>query len=384
MPTRPFTVRELDDAELLAEVAMALDDDDSSDDDLFDSLVCAACEPLLKDFNQEIGPERLSVARLQREAAAQGLDGDTASRNVYNDYRFRLEDLPRVIAALDPPARFRTNSRATFSGEEGVLLMLRRLRSTAPLLDLVKESGRSITQISEAVRFMIEHVHSHHSHLIDERAFIAWEDRFADFAAALRNTGVALPNLIGFIDGKLQYVCRPGRYQHVLYSGHKRVHGIKFQGIVFPNGIQPFPYGPINGNRHDSFVLSSSGILDVLRGCANRLGQVHALFGDSAYPISPYLYRMYKGVMSAAQAMFNRDMSPLRVSVEWGFGKIVALWPFLDYRKKHQVLLAPCGLYFGVANVLTNMHTCLYGNIVASRFDMEPPTMEAYMAGGPF
>ena len=191
MPTRPFTVRELDDAELLAEVAMALDDDDSSDDDLFDSLVCAACEPLLKDFNQEVGPERLSVARLQREAAAQGLDGDTASRNVYNDYRFRLEDLPRVIAALDPPARFSTNSRATFSGEEGVLLMLRRLRSTAPLLDLVKESGRSITQISEAVRFMIEHVHSHHSHLIDERAFIAWEHRFADFAAALRNTGVA-------------------------------------------------------------------------------------------------------------------------------------------------------------------------------------------------
>ena len=43
-------------------------------------------------------------------------------------------------------------------------------------------------------------------------------------------------------------------------------------------------------------------------------------------------------------------MAPLRIAVEWGFGKIVSLWPFLDYRKKHQVLLSPIGLYFGVAH----------------------------------
>lgn len=199
---------------------------------------------------------------------------------------------------------------------------------------------------------------------------------------------MALPNLIGFIDGKLQPVCKPGRYQHVLYSGHKRVHSIiKFQGIVFPNGIQPFPFGPVNGSRHDSFMLAASGILDVLRGCSNRLGQQYALFGDSAYPISPFLYRMYKGVLnSVAQQMFHKEMSPLRVSVEWGFGKILALWPFLDYRNKHQALLAPCGLYFGVANKCTHEHAHMsrYGSIVSRRFDMEPPAMEAYMAGGPF
>lgn len=88
--------------------------------------------------------------------------------------------------------------------------------------------------------------------------------------------------------------------------------------------------------------------------------------------------------MTAWQAAFNADMSPLRVSVEWGFGKIVALWPFLDYRKKHMVLLSPVGLYFPVANVLTNMHTCLYGSIISNKFGMEPPTLAAYMQGGPF
>ena len=384
MPTMPFSVRELEDAEILAEVAMSIEDESSDDEELVDDLIVHACEPMMRSLQQEIGGERLSLARLQREAAAQGLDGDAASRNIYCDYRFRLEDLPRVIAALDPPAGFRVLSGSVLTGEEGVLLLLRRFGSTATLLDLTKETGRSTTAICEAVAFMVEFMHNKHERLIDERSFTAWENRFADFAAALSDAGVPLPNLIGFIDGKLQVICKPGRYQHVLYSGHKRVHGLKTQGIVFPNGIQPYPFGPVNGNRHDSFMLTASNILNILSGCSNRLGQRFALFGDSAYPISPFLHRMYKGVMTPAQAMFNRDMSPMRVSVEWGFGKIVALWPFLDYRKKHQVLLSPVGLYFGVANVLTNMHTCLYGNIVATRFGMEPPVLEAYMAGGPF
>ena len=92
---------------------------------------------------------------------------------------------------------------------------------------------------------------------------------------------------------------------------------------------------------------------------------------------------MYKGVMTVFQAAFNMDMSPARVSVEWGFGLIVQLCPFLDYRKKLKVLLSSVGLYFGVANILTNMHTCLYGNIVQRAFGMDRPSLEDYVAGGP-
>jgi len=384
MPTRAFTARELGESELLAQLATGISDEDSGDDELVDDLTVACCDPLVKERKQEIGQERLSLLRLQREAAAAGLDAETASANIYCNYGFRLEDLPAVVQALDPPPGFRTASRAVFTGEEGVLLLLRRYRSTNPLLDLTKETGRTTSQISEAVRFMVEHVHSHFPWLIDVRSFTDWADHFDDFAAAFQRTGCPLSNLIGLIDGKVQAVCKPGKYQHVLYSGHKRVHGVKHQGIVFPNGIQPFPFGPVNGSRHDSFVLRSSGIIAALGAVCVRLGKTYVLFGDSAYPISRYLFRMYKGVMTAAQTAFNADMAPLRVSAEWGFGKIITLWPFLDYRKKHQVLLSPVGLHFPVANVLTNMHTCLYGSIISHKFDMEPPTLAAYMAGGPF
>ena len=147
----------------------------------------------------------------------------------------------------------------------------------------------------------------------------------------------------------------------------------------------------MNGNRHDSFILRESKILDALRdvcrgppGAPGGLGRDYVLFGDSAYPLSRWLFRMYKGVMTAMQRAFNADMSPARVTVEWGFGKIVNLWPFLDYRKKHAVLLTPVGLHFGVANILTNIHTCLYGSVVTAEFGLSPPSPACYMAGGPF
>ena len=61
--------------------------------------------------------------------------------------------------------------------------------------------------------------------------------------------------------------------------------------------------------------------------------------------------------MNAMQRAFNRDMGPARVTVEWGFGKIVNLWPYLDYCKKQKVLLSPVGLNLKIGNILTNMHT---------------------------
>ena len=309
MPTLPYTAMELGDAELMVQLAGSISDDSSGDEETVDTLILSACDPLLRKLKQEIGPERLSLQRLQREAAASGLDAETASHNIYTDYRFRLEHLPRVVAVLNPPPGFRTHSGAVFTGEEGVLLLLRRFRSTGPLMDLTKEVSRTTPQISEAVRFMVEHVHQHFPYLIDVRSFTAWEQRFDDFAEAFVAKGSPIDNLCAFIDGKLQPVCRPGRYQHVLYSGHRRIHGLKTQGLVFPNGIQPFPYGPINGSRHDSFVLSSSGIVRELRGACQRLGSRFVLFGDSAYPISRFLFRMFKGVMTPAEVCV-RDCNP--------------------------------------------------------------------------
>lgn len=82
MPTRPFTAMELEDAEIALALAIVADEErewdelldvgaDHSDGEE-EILLTMATEPLCRSLHTRIGPERLSVARLEREAADAG------------------------------------------------------------------------------------------------------------------------------------------------------------------------------------------------------------------------------------------------------------------------------------------------------------------------
>ena len=84
----------------------------------------------------------------------------------------------------------------------------------------------------------------------------------------------------------MRSVCRPREGQRQLYNGHKRVHGIKFQLKVCPDGMIANLYRPIEGRRHDSFMLSRSEILDQLEHFSFGLhGEILCIYGDPAYPL---------------------------------------------------------------------------------------------------
>ena len=51
----------------------------------------------------------------------------------------------------------------------------------------------------------------------------------AAFADAIHSKGAALDNCWGFIDGTVRPIARPTKNQAIMFSGHKRVHCIKFQ-----------------------------------------------------------------------------------------------------------------------------------------------------------
>jgi hypothetical protein len=57
------------------------------------------------------------------------------------------------------------------------------------------------------------------------------------FASAISNRGVTLSHCWGFIDKTHRPICRPTINQKMLFSGHKRVHEIKFQIISAPNDL---------------------------------------------------------------------------------------------------------------------------------------------------
>mmetsp|Transcript_113611 Transcript_113611/g.157130 ORF Transcript_113611/g.157130 Transcript_113611/m.157130 type:complete len:149 (+) Transcript_113611:226-672(+) len=133
MPTRPFTVQEVEDARLALalQVCIArwrrrrqrgLDGSGlratARPRAIEAALLVFAAEPLVRVTRSRIGPERLSLARLARESAAAGGSDEVLTRDIYTRFGIRLADLPRFIEALQLPSGFRLRGGHVFSGEE--------------------------------------------------------------------------------------------------------------------------------------------------------------------------------------------------------------------------------------------------------------------------
>ena len=156
------------------------------------------------------------------------------------------------------------------------------------------------------------------------------------FADAIHKKGAALKNCWGFVYGTVRPLRRPGINQRLVYNGHKRVHALKFQSVVAPNGIIANCYGPVEGRRHDSAILAMSGLLLQLEDYSfSPAGQALCIYGDPAYPHRIHLQRPYerRAPLSEEELAFNQSMSEVRVSVEWVFGDIVNYFEFIDFKK---------------------------------------------------
>ena len=103
-------------------------------------------------------------------------------------------------------------------------------------------------------------------------------------------------------------------------------------------------------------------------------GDPYVLYRDPACPVRRHLLASFRGAqLSLALQKFNRDMSSVRASVGWGYGKIVQYFTFMDFSKNVKVLLQPVGKLYCVAALLTNCHTCLYGSQTGRYFGVVHP-----------
>lgn len=92
-------------------------------------------------------------------------------------------------------------------GMEGLCILLKMFAYPCRLSDLVPRFERSVPELSEIVSEVANHTNTH--------AYTA------------------------------RPIARPGEQQRVMYNGHKKVHTIKFQSVVAPNGLIANPYGPV-------------------------------------------------------------------------------------------------------------------------------------------
>lgn len=299
-------------------------------------------------------------------------------------FRFRKEDIRLLAVRLLLPETVRKPSnRLAWCRVDGLCLVLRRLAYPNRLLELIPIFGRGKSQLSEMFNETCRLIHDRWSHLLTDLDWLPLE-KVQEFSVAI-GARAPLQNCWGFIDGTPRKVCRPGIGQRLFFSGHKRHHCLKFQSVVVPSGLIVNLAGPFEGRVHDANMLRQSGLMPQLQDRMNRPpaygGGVYSLYGDPAYPTRAHLIAPFRRgePLTPEEQLFNTQMSAVRQSVEWQFGKIVQQFAFLDFSKDLKILLQPVALLYRVGALLTNCHTCLYGSQTSSYFQCPPPALEQYL-----
>ena len=286
--------------------------------------------------------------------------------------RFSNRDIDRLVAALGIPREIRTANGSKFSGIEGVCCLLKRPAYPCRYSDLLSEFGRSVPELSLLTTKTMNMIYERWHHLLSDLNQPLLSQRNLEmFSRQINEKGAPLTNCWGFIDGTVRPICRPKDNQRRVYNGHKRVHALKFQSVLTPNGLIANLFGPIEGRRHDARMLRESNLLTHLQQFSfNGNGQPLCLYGDPAYPISVHLLGPFQGKnLNPQQTDFNAAMSEVRESVEWGFGKVVNYFKFIDFKKNLKLQMSPVGNMYAAAVLLTNAHTCLYGSQTSEYFD---------------
>ena len=139
------------------------------------------------------------------------------------------------------------------------------------------------------------------------------------------------------------------------------------------NGIIVHLSDVFEGKKHDMSIFRASKLLDKMEYFQNIYFNEHLyLYGDPAYQIGQFILSPYKSINNTAQMnLFNTCMTSYRICVEWGFGKVVQEWAFIDFYKNQKLMLQPVSQMYTVAVLLSNLRSCYYGNQTAAIFEIQ-------------
>ena len=220
-------------------------------------------------------------------------------------------------------------------------------------------------------------------------------------------------NIIGFIDNTIDKCSVPhsgprGDYagaarkvdyddaQQAVYSGYKRLHGIKNETVYLANGMT-FMFGPVSARRNDRGVLQMSNLgpfltqlQDGLFAAADGTEVKFGVFGDKAYNIadndrvrSYYVETADGPPLTGDQIAVNRAMKSARMTIEKNYGMVSQI--FKICHQEGELKLAKSNAYaceqLRVCHLLTNCYICLNGDqgSCSNMFDCRPPKLEDYL-----
>ncbi|KAM7290141.1 hypothetical protein ISCGN_026807 [Ixodes scapularis] len=225
-------------------------------------------------------------------------------------FRFKKDDFGLLNDVLLMPKVVYSSQGVVVSGEEALLMCLRRLAYPNRWWDLEPIFGRHSSAMSSIVGQVLKHIDGTFGHLLDDLTTHSW---------------------LSLGDGTLR-----------------------------------------------KSILRESGLYGKLEKLVQ--GRSYTIYGDPAYPLRRLLMRPYGGAtLTQQQVLFNSGMSTVRQAVEWGFGKIVSEFAFLDFKKNQKLYLQDVGRMYRVGAIFTNCHTCLYGSQTGMFFGLRAPNLGQYL-----
>ena len=282
-------------------------------------------------------------------------------------YRFEKHHIALLVSIFTLGPFIKLDNGTKVKSKLALCILLRKLVFPVRTADLEELFGIDRSLCSRICNSILSHVFENHSYLLKIRKCLVNNNK-EFWSSAIRNkNNCPLDSCLGFIDGTNKAICRPIKYQKKVYSGHKRQHTLKYQGVVAPCGIFLDLHGPHLGIRHDARILVDSQFIDRISHCAPR---GYYIYGDPAYKIRRYIVGPFEAAAdNSPEALFNSKMSEVRIVVEWAFGGVVNLFRSMQYSKHWRLYSQQVGNYYKMACLFYNIYGILYSNQISQYFD---------------
>ena len=93
-------------------------------------------------------------------------------------------------------------------------------------------------EIQVRLIFTLNFIYQRHHHGLELRNLHSLQLPYLQkYEDAVARKGAPLYNCSDFVGGTIACICKPVLNERVAYSHDTRVHGIKFQAVVLPNGL---------------------------------------------------------------------------------------------------------------------------------------------------
>ncbi|KAF8573009.1 hypothetical protein K439DRAFT_1376765 [Ramaria rubella] len=222
-------------------------------------------------------------------------------------FRFTSQELQDIADVLDLPNPLIMKRGYHASALESFALLCAHLCSPDTQWALVSKYDRPQSAVSEIINETTCFINNHLGHLLDwDGSGLLHPNRLHEYADALHAFGAPCKTIFGFINCTICLTCRPGEFQELVYTGYKKCHGMKYQGVVILNGLIGHLSGPFRAPQNDMGVLVESNLLGYLESHAIQPRSTHVdppahhyfqVYGDSAYGVSPVMVSPYAGII---------------------------------------------------------------------------------------